>query len=311
MKTGIPGTNNHLLIISTLLAHVTVSAQNVGIGINTPLNRLHILSSSSTPLRVESTLSSSSNIVFYTSTNAAASIGGFNNRVEVMAFNSRNLVLGTNGFNQVFLTTAGYLGIGTETPPERLTVSAGNIHLLNTDKGIILNSADRPLITRGFDAFTSGNYNGLGRWGIFMEPSRLTFGIPGIAGKAFEWASYNASSTRNTLMTLNEQSQLKRPDQGGVDLLPIAIGSLTGTGGILGGSGNFSVTTDNNGAKDITISGITYNDEQYAAIVTCRQIGVTSFAMTQAVSGKLRILTYNDGGTLSNRPVHFVVYKLF
>lgn len=298
-------------VLLSVVLPFAASAQNVGIGTNTPANRLHIVSSSSTPLRIESTTSTSSQISFYTSTSAAATIGAYQGRVELMAFNDRNLVLGTNGTNQVFLNTSGNLGIGIETPPEKLTISSGNIHLLNADKGILLNNADRPFITRGFDPFTSGSYNGLGRWGIFMEPSRLTFGIPNVSGKAFEWASYNTASTRNTLMTLNEQSQLKRPNQGGVDLLPIAVGSLDGTGGILGGSGNFSVTTDNNGAKDITINGITYNDEQFAAIVTCRQIGVTSFAMTQAVSGKLRIITYNNGGTLSNRPVHFVVYKLF
>jgi hypothetical protein len=113
-------------------------------------------------------------------------------------------------------------------------------------------------------------------------------------------------------MTLNEQAQLKRPEQGIADLLPIVIGSVDGSGNILGGTGNFTVASDMaNAIKDITINGVTYNDNQYATIITCRQIGVTSFGMTQTNAGKLRVLTYNDGGTPSNRPFHFVVYKLF
>lgn len=71
--------------------------------------------------------------------------------------------------------------------------------------GIALSLADRPLITRGHDPFTSGNYQGAGRWGLFMEPHRLVAGIPAVAGKTFRVSSYNADSTINRdLLTVDQ-----------------------------------------------------------------------------------------------------------
>lgn len=74
---------------------------------------------------------------------------------------------------------------------------------VTTTKGILLNSTDRPLITRGFDAFTAGTYNGIGRWGLFMEPSFLTLGFPNISGRGVKISSYNADSSYTTLLTVS------------------------------------------------------------------------------------------------------------
>jgi hypothetical protein len=87
------------------------------------------------------------------------------------------------------------VGIGTTTPSEKLTISSGNISLLSSSKGILLNGVDGPMINRGFDPFISGNYTGLGRWGLFMEPNNLTLGIPAIGLKAFAVSSYKDNST--------------------------------------------------------------------------------------------------------------------
>jgi len=85
---------------------------------------------------------------------------------------------------------------------------AGNAYV-NGGLGVVLNGQDRPLITRGYDAFTSGSYSGAGRWGLFMEPSTLTFGVPALASRNFQWATYNAGSTINaTLMTLTQGGSL-------------------------------------------------------------------------------------------------------
>ena len=79
----------------------------------------------------------------------------------------------------------------------------GAIHAY-TDQGVILDAQDRPIITRGWDAFATGNYKGLGRWGLFMEPSSLTLGIPATNAtlKRFQWATYkDDSSIEQQLMT--------------------------------------------------------------------------------------------------------------
>ena len=72
--------------------------------------------------------------------------------------------------------------------------------------GIMLSAVDKALLTVGFDKFTSGKYYTTGnevkagRWGLFMEPSVLTIGIPNYAGndtnKAFQVVTYDETSLR-------------------------------------------------------------------------------------------------------------------
>ncbi|KKU73177.1 MAG: hypothetical protein UX98_C0010G0019 [Parcubacteria group bacterium GW2011_GWA2_47_26] len=113
--------------------------------------------------------------------------------------------------------SAGNVGIGTNDPRFRLHVvgnseiqgvlsvtdglsvtggitGSGNINLQASPLGVLLDGADRPLITRGYDPFTDGNYKRSGRWGIFMEPNRLTIGVPNLPGKGIQFASYDPSS---------------------------------------------------------------------------------------------------------------------
>jgi hypothetical protein len=86
------------------------------------------------------------------------------------------------------------VGIGTVAPTEKLEI-VGNLRLTNSEKGVLLNAADRPLISRGWDAFTSGLYSGVGRWGLFMEPNKLIAGLPDLPGKSFEVVTYQENSS--------------------------------------------------------------------------------------------------------------------
>ncbi len=104
------------------------------------------------------------------------------------------------------ITGTGTIG-GNATVAGTSTVT-GNSYV-NGALGVVLNGQDRPLITRGYDAFTSGNYTGAGRWGVFMEANNLTLGVPAIASRNFQWATYNANSTiGSTLMTLLQNGNL-------------------------------------------------------------------------------------------------------
>lgn len=75
-------------------------------------------------------------------------------------------------------------------------------------RGVVLNAADSPLITRGWDAFTSGAYAGLGRWGVFMEPHTLILGIPNVGGKTIRFSRYEATSARTDLLTVDTGGNL-------------------------------------------------------------------------------------------------------
>jgi hypothetical protein len=75
--------------------------------------------------------------------------------------------------------------------------------------GISLSAADTPLITRGWDAFgptAPAAKQGHGRWGLFMEPSRLVIGIPSndIPSRFFSVAKYHTNGTFTSLMTVDQ-----------------------------------------------------------------------------------------------------------
>jgi len=97
---------------------------------------------------------------------------------------------------------AGKVSKSGDTITGNLNV-VGNIYS-TTSLGVILNSADAPLITRGWDSFTSGAYNGVGRWGLFMEPSTLVLGTPNIAGNGqVAFRRFNADGTSVTTLLVN------------------------------------------------------------------------------------------------------------
>ena len=74
--------------------------------------------------------------------------------------------------------------------------------------GISLNADNRPLITRGYDPFTSGLYTDLGRWGLFMEPFNLVIGIPNLEGRNFQVAKYELDGTRTALATIDQAGNM-------------------------------------------------------------------------------------------------------
>lgn len=174
--------------------------------------------------------------------------------------------VGLNGAltgSNIYATNGGNIGIGTPSPTEQLVLSSGNLALANSPKGIVLDGSDRPIITRGFDTFTAGSNIGLGRWGLFMEPHRLTAGIPAVSGKGFQVASYNQNGTiSKDLITVSQEGNLDVDNEinrtgktGNADLVPIAYGSVAADGSIRTGTGNFTVSKVFTGIYRIAVNG--------------------------------------------------------
>jgi hypothetical protein len=80
--------------------------------------------------------------------------------------------------------------------------AAGGLRLVS-ERGLILNASDSPMITRGWDPFTSGSKAGLGRWGLFMENSHLVAGIPDLRDRFFQVAKYAEDGSRQELATVD------------------------------------------------------------------------------------------------------------
>ncbi len=88
--------------------------------------------------------------------------------------------------------------------------ASGGVRIEST-KGIHLHAADSPMIVRDFDTFTANapaNKAGIGRWGLFMENSALTAGIPSISGRIFQVARYDTNGTYTQLMRVDQSGNL-------------------------------------------------------------------------------------------------------
>lgn len=73
-----------------------------------------------------------------------------------------------------------------------------------TGKGVVLRNGDRPLVTRGWDCFTSGDKAGIGRWGVFMEAAELFVAAPGTdyTGGKVGLGGFLADGTKQNTLTV-------------------------------------------------------------------------------------------------------------
>jgi hypothetical protein len=112
-----------------------------------------------------------------------------------------------------FVWSDARAGAFTSTLANEVALRAQNGIYLETDRGIRLNAADEPIITRGWDPFSDTAPNGKaynGRWGLFMEPAELTLGIPAedIGPRTFAVAKYHPDGTRESLITVGQDGNL-------------------------------------------------------------------------------------------------------
>ena len=155
---------------------------------------------------------------------------------------------GTGGTNseKMRITSDGNVGIGTTSPLQKLHV-VGNVYIDDDDgtgNGVILGTGDRPLITRGWDPFTSGNKNGVGRWGVYMESAELFVGTPGTdyGNGLVTIGGWLLNGTRQPNLTVNNYTR-----NVGIGTTSPANKLEVNAGGTVGYSGNDIVFRNSNG----------------------------------------------------------------
>ncbi|MFN0134948.1 MAG: hypothetical protein ACKVS9_02400 [Phycisphaerae bacterium] len=190
----------------------------------------------------------------------------------------------------------GNVGIGTYTPTQALDVR-GSVAIRNT---IRLDPLTEPFIVRQYDLFTSGAKNGLGRWGMFLEPATLFLGVPGTdygSTSNISFGGWLTNSTRQDWMTIVEGGNVGIGTTTPTNRLSIVgnqdiSGSLEiGPDAPLDNPGNFSTTVEINGR-----SGAGVTNPGSAAIVFTNSVFSTPLAWSMGVAGNGEF-TFNYNGT--------------
>ena len=117
------------------------------------------------------------------------------------ATNSASFVWADNSSFNTFSSTAN----------DQVALRAQNGMFMQSDVGIHLNAADRPMIVRDWDPFgtLAPSYKqGIGRWGLFMEPTILTVGIPNISGRFFQVAKYDTNGNYTALVIVDQSGNM-------------------------------------------------------------------------------------------------------
>ncbi len=105
----------------------------------------------------------------------------------------------------------------SSTTNDEFSIRAQNGVRIQADKGIHLNAADEPIIVRDWNPFATNApaaKAGIGRWGLFMEPTYLTIGIPDTNGigdtvpRYFQVAKYSTNGNYSTLVLVDETGNL-------------------------------------------------------------------------------------------------------
>jgi hypothetical protein len=184
---------------------------SVGIGV-TPANAtLDVLGSANTVgLAIRGRSSDNLGSTVFKSNNSATEYAYFQSGPTYLA-------TGVNGAERMRIDSSGNVGIGTSSPGARLEISS-----TGASGRILLNGADLPMITNGFDKFTSGAYSGAGRWGMFMEFGQLTMGCA--SNGSFTFKHFNADSTSTERARIDSSGNL-------------LVGTTTATGKITSNSG--------------------------------------------------------------------------
>jgi hypothetical protein len=150
--------------------------------------------------------------IIATNANGATIPGGYANQVNAPYGFAAGVGAAVNHYGSLVLDDGQFYYFGSTTSNE-FSIRAQNGVRIQTDKGIHLQAADEPIIVRDWDVFATNagpSKVGIGRWGLFMEPSTLVLGIPGddLPFRDFQVAKYATNGTRTGLLTVDQAGNI-------------------------------------------------------------------------------------------------------
>lgn len=219
----------------------------------------------------------------------------------------------TNAINIYANNISALLGINVATPVHALDIDMGNIQLRNSTKGILHNTLDGPLITRGPDPFTSGPYSGASRWGLFKGTNRLILAMPTLAAgtqASIDFSTYTSGGTQLLLASITNTGRFTKPATGNADLVAAAFGSVEANGNVLGGSGNFTIQKTGAGQYHIDLINEGMSSTTHTVVVSSREISdvIVSALISASSTAFVRVIDFNNN-VYADGGFSFVIYR--
>ncbi len=302
---------------------------NVGFGTNTPTNaKLHILGSSfccGTPstaeLRLDQTsasdfarlkftnANSTSNAFFWDIAGLSATSGN-----EANAFLNFYYQNGVNtGKNIMSMLGNGNVGIGTNTPNAPLQFSNAAVNR----KVVLYETANNnhQFYGLGINGFTfryqvddvSSSHVFYAATGTTTSNELMRVRGDGNVGIG----NVNPSEKLDVSGNIKANGEINRTQTTDANLVPIAYGNVLSNGSLNSTSttANVLVSKVSTGVYQISITGETYNANDYTTQVTLNGSSTFGFIVTSSGAGILNVYTANVSGTATDRAFTFVVYK--
>jgi hypothetical protein len=233
--------------------------------------------------------------------------------------------------------TGKKLGIGTAAP-------AYPVHVLGTGSrsvysettnlgGIAVYGLASHISGENFGVIgVSGSSHGHGVVGQVTAAAGLNYGIKGLVASPDGFSGYFSggkfyisgntgigTTTPGALLDVAGNAkvsgtltvtEVQKTATGTANLIPIAYGTVSTTGAILSGTGNFSVTYDSTDKRyEITIDGHSYSYSQYAVSVTHIGSGSIGFPSITSSGGIMYVTFYMADGTKKASYFSFMVFK--
>lgn len=194
--------------------------------------------------------------------------------------------------------TFGVVGHSTASPSGRGVWGQGNLH------GVLGQSLGTTGIgVRGEASAATGTTYGV--WGQSDSPS----GFGGFfqntnLGSDFDVELAGPNGAVNTPGFVYREYVAGTPSAA----IPIAYGSVDSAGGILGGTGNFTVAHPAAGQYDVTVSGETYSNAGFTVTITPVSNSPRIANVADAGAG-FRVNMWNLSGTLVDNGFQFTIWK--
>ena len=178
----------------------------------------------------------------------------------------------------------------TSSGANRFEVVASGGMTLTSPRGISLDAADRPIVTRGWDPFNQtapAEKIGLGRWGLFMEFTQLVLGMPDtdvVGGeRTIALGKYRPDGTYDALMSIRNTDG--RATFAGDFLTVNGVGGELAYMGGDGIGGDVQIGSLNPNIQNVALYNATQGQYMNLYIRTLTLFGGADLAEPFAVSG--------------------------